>query len=612
MADAVASAARRNNRRTAGVVAILIAIFVVLSISAEWHKSITTDELVYTVAGYVDLHANDFRLNAEHPPLWKMWAALPTLSSSLEVDYAGRQWQLLLQEEEQMWPFSVNTAFRTAGNDAERLIWRCRPMMIGVGAMLAVLIARWASRLAGGTAAIVATALFCFDPSFVAHSSLVTNDVPVTFAFALAAYAIWRLGNRFTLWRVLLLGIACGLCLNTKLSGILIVPLVIGLMLLRSLLPGRWPGLSKDAAGRGPKIAAAIGATLCVAAISYSITWAAYGFRFSAVPDVNQSLDFDWVIYNFAGDQLQMSHPDRAPTEAELAHWQRPASIRAIVSLRDHHVLPEGWLFGVLYSLKNTQLHVSFLLGQIRKTGWWYYFPLVILFKTPTATLVVFAICLIVSVRSLATRDIWRRRGWTAACLVLPILLYLAVAMRTPMDIGIRYILPVYPLIYVSVGVVSAHAWRRRPQLVSVLGAVFGVALLAEVVVAFPKLSRVFQHTVRRVARRHSTARRLEPRLGPGTFHAPRLAAYSPFGRLVPVLFRQRRSGVLRHPIHPAPGRLCVRSRAAAVADAPLHRGDQRDLPAGPIPHAGVAEPIRVNARTFATQGRAGRVDLFV
>jgi hypothetical protein len=43
------------------------------------HKSITNDEIVHIPAGYYHLVAGDFQLNNEHPPLVKMWAALPLL-----------------------------------------------------------------------------------------------------------------------------------------------------------------------------------------------------------------------------------------------------------------------------------------------------------------------------------------------------------------------------------------------------------------------------------------------------------------------------------------------------------------------------------------------------
>src|SRR6266478_2741606 len=42
-------------------------------------KNITNDEIVHIPAGYYHLVNGEFQLNNEHPPLVKMWAALPLL-----------------------------------------------------------------------------------------------------------------------------------------------------------------------------------------------------------------------------------------------------------------------------------------------------------------------------------------------------------------------------------------------------------------------------------------------------------------------------------------------------------------------------------------------------
>jgi hypothetical protein len=46
------------------------------------NSSATFDEMAHLPAGYSYLRWNDYRLNPEHPPLIKKWAALP-------VDTAG-------------------------------------------------------------------------------------------------------------------------------------------------------------------------------------------------------------------------------------------------------------------------------------------------------------------------------------------------------------------------------------------------------------------------------------------------------------------------------------------------------------------------------------------
>src|SRR6267378_6105647 len=57
----------------------LLFVMAVNMFAAISHKGITNDEIVHIPAGYYHLVAGDFQLNNEHPPLIKMWAALPLL-----------------------------------------------------------------------------------------------------------------------------------------------------------------------------------------------------------------------------------------------------------------------------------------------------------------------------------------------------------------------------------------------------------------------------------------------------------------------------------------------------------------------------------------------------
>src|SRR5262245_24283467 len=40
---------------------------------------LTSDEVIHIPAGYYSLAAAEYRMNAEHPPLAKMWSALPLI-----------------------------------------------------------------------------------------------------------------------------------------------------------------------------------------------------------------------------------------------------------------------------------------------------------------------------------------------------------------------------------------------------------------------------------------------------------------------------------------------------------------------------------------------------
>src|SRR5258708_35772217 len=66
-------------RKAEAVRGALLLLMAVMLFAAISRKSITNDEIVHIPAGYYHLVAGEFQLNNEHPPLLKMWAALPLL-----------------------------------------------------------------------------------------------------------------------------------------------------------------------------------------------------------------------------------------------------------------------------------------------------------------------------------------------------------------------------------------------------------------------------------------------------------------------------------------------------------------------------------------------------
>jgi hypothetical protein len=91
----------------------------------------------------------------------------------------------------------------------------------------------------------------------------------------------------------------------------------------------------------------------------------------------------------------------------------------------------------------------SFLLGQYSDSGWWMYFPVAFLLKTPLATLLLltwggaaYGLCLL-------------RRGARcpvlvdSAALLIPALGFFAIALTTDINLGYRHILPALPFLIV-------------------------------------------------------------------------------------------------------------------------------------------------------------------
>jgi hypothetical protein len=142
--------------------------------------------------------------------------------------------------------------------------------------------------------------------------------------------------------------------------------------------------------------------------------------------------------------------------------------------------IPAPSFFRGLYILKrhNTQGHPSYLLGQHSVAGWWYYFPVVAGVKTPAGTLLLLLLALTAAATVLfrgGLRQAYGRLKRLSPRWYVPLFsaaLFFAVCMLSQINIGIRHILPIYPLLYIWIGAVlfspkvGAPAWARKAAVV--------------------------------------------------------------------------------------------------------------------------------------------------
>ncbi len=107
--------------------------------------------------------------------------------------------------------------------------------------------------------------------------------------------------------------------------------------------------------------------------------------------------------------------------------------------------------------------HVSYFFGELRTTGWWSYFPFAVVVKTTIASLVLAGMGLLGPIG---------RIGRGAAAGAVGILL---VAMPSQLDLGVRYVLP----LYAPLSVAAAAAALAMMQSARVFLRVAAIALLA-------------------------------------------------------------------------------------------------------------------------------------
>src|SRR5215510_3181153 len=203
----------------------LIGIFCLQALLAIGRLSATSDEPIHLAAGYSYLQTRDFRMNPEHPPLAKLLATLPLLLIQPTLDTTDESWRRGAEV-----PFSTKFLY---GNDADRLLFWSRAVMVMLAALGAAITFLWARDMFGPAAGIFALTLYAFCPNLLAHGMLVTTDVPVAAFSVLTLYLFWKRGEQ-PLWpKDFATGLALGAAMAVKFSGALLPIVLAGFCLVR-------------------------------------------------------------------------------------------------------------------------------------------------------------------------------------------------------------------------------------------------------------------------------------------------------------------------------------------------------------------------------------------
>ena len=178
-----------------------------------------------------------------------------------------------------------------------------------------------------------------------------------------------------------------------------------------------------------------LAACAAVFLLGWFLIWSFYGFRYAAAP---------------AGRQLD------PPLSKYLQTMPNGENGRELALAARYHLLPEGYIWGLANTKKTEWEDPSYFLGRIYRHGSWRYFPYAFLIKSTLPLLLL--LCIV----PLACRWSPRlRRREVCFCLV-PVGVYFAIVMHSSMDIGLRHLLPVYPLLYVLAAGGAAAALQRN------------------------------------------------------------------------------------------------------------------------------------------------------
>lgn len=387
----------------------LIILHVGLGASSALKKSPTADEYSYISTGYLYTATWDFRLDRTHPPLIRLLTGLPL--HFLYIEMPPLRLDLWDTPKSYELGYIMGWEMLLGGaNDWRMILFVSRIPILLLSAILAFLIYRWSRELYGDAGGLFSLALYCFSPNILAHARLATLDLGISFFYLATVYALYRYLKIRIRHNLVIVGIVLGLALMVKVTAILLVPIVIVALMFAAVPPGD--------SFRKINIAYYLQSLCLVFACAVIVLLLVYGFPFKPC------YYFDTLANVF---QKSLASGKGGEAVAGMPH-------------------------------RNTAF---FLMGHYSTDGWPYYYLVALAVKTPLAVFAMFALYWIAGPK--------RRFDFSDGLILGSIAVLLIASAFNRVNIGIRHILPIYPLLFLYAGRIVLLKNKRIYQAVLVL-----------------------------------------------------------------------------------------------------------------------------------------------
>jgi len=484
-------------RRPAIGAALLLAIMALLMVGAARQDSAIVDETTHLSTGYLCWRGAPTQMGADdHPPLCRMLDSAPLLLMDLKYsDPASamlrgqlayqwtRPWRSKVRRVDKLldpectgqtvqimpigdqmvdWHCPSNYPFNSwyywavpegqmygqffvydGTNNGDKMLLAGRCAQIVLTLLIGGVIFVWTRQATNqGAAALFALALWVFNPLALGYGHLVITDIGAVLGIPLAVFAFARCLEEPSLKRTAFSGAATGLALTLKFTSMILAPIYLVIAALS------WKRLRMPLAALAKRLVVFAVAAWVVILAAYFPHWA----------------------------------PAPAPTPAEVEVLNVPTWFQTLRPV----LIPARFFKGIALALGQPPRE-AYLMGEWKQGGWWYYFPVAFVVKSPVAYLILVAGGLVLFVRQLRKVSPLEWTPWLASGV------YLASAMTSGINIGVRHLLPMLPLLAVGIGCAVAYVSDRRLKYAAIALAA-GQAVTA--LVAYPLYLQYFSEVV--------------------------------------------------------------------------------------------------------------------
>jgi 4-amino-4-deoxy-L-arabinose transferase-like glycosyltransferase len=381
--------------------------------------SLSADEPIHLLSGFLMVERQTAIVNIEHPPLMKLLAGLAMsrfgLPAPEKIPMGSALWDW-------GYPFLFNNRV-----PVDTIVAAARAPFLVLFGLLLFLVFVVARRRWGDGPAIFATALCAFDPNLVAHAGVVHTDLGAALTFLAAVLAWDALSRHPSAWRIALAGAALGAALLTKFSSVYLLPIL--------LLQGLLPSLRRKAPGP------AIGRTVLHAGLvvfgAGLVVFAVYAVVTARMDRASQRAVIHELVAERGAPRLSRLVEEIATVSPPAGHY-----LGGLAAVAQQNAAGGG---------------PNYLFGRVRVGEGFPFYFFVAFFAKSAPGFVLFTLLLLAGLAR-SSGEI-REEG---RLFLLPVGVLFLASIGTSYNIGIRHMLPVYPFLALAAAGLYSRARRQR------------------------------------------------------------------------------------------------------------------------------------------------------
>ena len=307
--------------------------------------------------------------------------------------------------------------------------------------------------LYGNVAGYFGLALWCFGPNILAFAQFVTPDIPATVAGLAATYVFWRYLHSPTWACASLAGVLLGIAQLTKFTLLVfypIWPLLWVIELIRQRRLGRLHSSWRMQAGQMLLI---LSLSLLMINVAYEFDGSFRPLRdFEFVSRILRGYSSETNSHKSVGNRFRQSWLGAFPVPV-------PTCYVTGIDLQKHQFESTG------------ASRPSYLAGQWRDHGWWYYYLYALGVKVPLGMLILSMAALALTMLRHGCSSRWMDE----VVLYLPVAaILILVSSQTGFNRHLRYVLPAFPFVVIATSKL-VYFLRRGPWQAGLLVAVLAL-----------------------------------------------------------------------------------------------------------------------------------------